>query len=76
MSPKKKVKSPKETNTKKIRISDLLFVSDNTMKILKALFVPNNKGNAVRFQQWYLSNNTMKTLATKKSIICSELTYV
>ena len=62
MLPEILVRSPEETNTKKVRISlwignnvekffitKALFVSENTMKILKALFVPNNKAKRCSF---------------------------
>ena len=54
-SPKKQILKRLEFQTVnrqqrwKIFITEALFVSDNTMKILKALFVPNNKGKRCSF---------------------------
>ena len=65
------------------------FVSDNTMKILKALFVSNNKMKRFFFTHFVpqtfckslrnfilVSDIAMKTSTAQKSIVCSELTYV
>ena len=66
------------------------FVSDNTMKILKALFVSNNKMKRFFFFTHFVpqtfckslrnfilvSDIAMTTSTAQKSIVCSELTYV
>ena len=65
------------------------FGSDNTMKILKALFVSENKMKRFFFYSFrtttfckslrnfiLVSDIAMKTLTAQKSIVCSELIYV
>ena len=76
MSPEKKVKSTKETNTKNIRNSVYVRVT-----VLKALFVGMysflTHGHFISLRNSFLvSNHTMKTLTKQKSIVWSELKYV